>query len=291
MANTTRKTYRSHIGRALGRNYWDLSTVAANCTTDKLFDTKRTEYPAFWDGASLKIGTEEVYVRGGGGSINTGTGIIYLDRALSGAPAAATEYEILKGWTFADVDEGIDFAFGECYPEFFLPVIDTTVAVEVANQIVYPLTSTWKKIISVEREQIAGQTPAWYQMLYEGRDYTLGVNGSGQITIEIVFTPEAGRKMRVRAQAAASVAAGDASQATYDIPWQVITPGALAYLFDKGLSADEMGQGLRQKFDEEAARESALFEKRKVQYRPKQQVRRAAFPIISERNDGLSVQH
>ncbi len=286
---TTRAQYRSHIGRALGRNYWDSSTVGAGCTVNKLFDPKRTEYAAFWDGASLLVSGEEVYVRGGGGPNQRGTGVLFLDRDLAGAPVNGTAYEILKGWTFADVDESLDFSFGHTYPEFRQSTTDISVALEVANQLVYPLTSTWERVVAVEREALKGSTPAWYYDLYEGTDYRITVSDAGALQLEIMFTPEAGRKIRIRAESRPSIASGDAGVGTVDIPWQVITPGALHYLYDKGIEADETAGSLRQVFSEEAQRQLALFEQRKTEYRPHIQRRRGAFPVIGERNDGTSV--
>lgn len=289
---TTRKQYRHKVGRALGRNYWDVSTVGASATANEIPDAKRTEYPAFWDGASLKVvGSDEVYLRGGGGSIRTGTGKLYTDRALSGgAPAQGVEYEVLKGWTFADVDEALEWSFDQSYPEFFTPISDTSTAVEVANTISTTLPATWKHIAQVRREAVKGATPAFYEPLYEGRDFRIGYAATGALTLELLFTPEAGRKIWVLGRAAPTLASGDAGTGTPDIPWQVIVPGALHYLFDKGINADDVGGALTKRFESEAAIQLSLFEKRKTEFRMKpMQVRRASFPVISETNIGLTV--
>ncbi len=291
---TTRKTYRQKVGSNLGRNYWDLSTVVGTATVNQIPDTKRTEYPAFWDGASIKVvGSNEVYLRGGGGSIRTGTGILYTDRALSGGiPANGTEYEILKGWTFADMDDALDWAFDQTYPEFFTPVNDSSTVAEVANVLSVTLTATWKHIAEVRRERTKDAVPAFYDPLIEGRDYRIGHASTGALTFEWLYTPVAGTNLQFVGRGSPTLASTDAGTGTPDIPWQVIVPGALHYLYEKGINADEAAGAINKKFSDEADRQLALFEKRKMEFRMRPQMpRRAMFPVISERSDGTTVAH
>src|SRR5437773_3199564 len=47
-------------------------------------------------------------------------------------------------------------------------------------------------------------------------------------------------------------------------PWQVVVPGALAYLYTKGANADQ--GSLSQQFTQKAVAAAALFERRKAQF-------------------------
>ena len=141
----------------------------------------------------------------------------------------------------------------------------------------------------VSRERVKGAIPDWYDPKYEGTEYRIEINSSGVLVLVIPWTPDPGRKIKIEGRALMTISAADAS--TSIAPWQVITPGALAYLFDKGINADAMNAALRKSFDEEAQRQQVLFEQAKVQFKMKTLTRRASFPIISETNIGNTVEH
>ena len=285
---TQRSEFRQRVGRALGRKYYDASTVSTGATVNEIPDPKRTERPAHWDGASIKVGTEaEVYVRGGGGSINTGTGLLCLDRDLAGVPTNGTAYEILKGWTFQDLADSLDWAHKNTWPHFFLPIYDTSTIAEIANTLSYPGPVAWQTITKVSREQVKGATPAWYEEKFEGSEYRIEIDASGNLVLQLLYTPDAGRKIKVEGRQFMTLGAADTSSSV--VPWEVIVPGALHYLYDKGISADEMNTALRATFAQESDKQLAIYEQRKVQFKMRQPTRRASFPIISETNTGMTV--
>jgi len=287
---TQRSEFRQRVGRALGRNFYDISTTANGSTANQIVDPKRTERPAHWDGAAIKVGTEaEVFVRGGGGSINTGSGIIYLDRALTGSPANGTSYEIVKGWTMQDLADAIDWAHKNTWPHFYLPILDTTTVTEAANTISYTGAAAWQAITRVSREEIKGGVPAWYTEIIEDTDYRIVLDSTGSLVIELLYTPEAGRKVKVEGKQWMSIGSTDAS--TSIVPWEVIVPGALHYLYEKGISPDQMNAAMRAAFDKEAEKQLNLFKTRCVEFRMRSPRRRATFPFISESNIGNSVLH
>ena len=290
---TTRQEYRHKVGRSLGREYWDVSTVGSGSTTTEIVDARRTEFPAFWDGASLYVdGLAEVPLRGGGGAIRSASGKLYTDRALSGTPSAATQYEVLKGWTFADMDDALDWAFANAYDEFFTPINDSSTVSETENVLSVTLTATWKSVTAVRRERTKDASPAFYDPMIEGKDYRIGHAATGALTLEWLKAPVTGYNIQIVGKGLPTLASGDTGAGTPDIPWQVIVPGAKHYLFDKGISADLLGSKVAKKFQDAALQELALFEKRKTEYRMRPlTVRRVSFPVITELNDGNTVQH
>lgn len=285
---TQRSEFRARVGRALGRHWYDSSTTATGSTVNKIVDPKRTERPAHWDGASIKVGTEaEVFVRGGGGSINAGSGMIYLDRDLTGAPTNGTAYEIIKGWTLQDLIDAIDWAHRNTWPHFYLPYRDVAAITEVANTIEYPLPVDVQAVTRIWREDVKGQTPSWYTEKFEDVEYRLTVNAAGTLVVELLFTPEAGRKIKVEGRQWMSIGAADT--ATSIVPWEVIVPGSLHYLYDKGISPDQMNSALRATFDAEAEKQLSIFKTRCVEFKMRTPRRRGSFPIIGETNLGNTV--
>jgi hypothetical protein len=268
---TTRAQFRTHIGKALGRRYYASSTTTGTSTVNELVDSKRTEHRSEWDGAAILISGQRTLVRGG----QPESGRLLLDTDLSSPPATGTAYELLKGWTFDDLDEAIDWAHAEAWPHLFLPV-DDTATVEVASQNVYALAEAWRSITRILRQD-KDSAPTTYSELRPGHDYELRAGAAG-FSLELFYTPEAGRKLRVVGRSLLTIGAADASSST--APWQVITPGSLAWVYDKGADAAE--DALRRTFEEEAGKKLAEFEAAKRRYTmPRETPRARTFRMVT----------
>ena len=278
-----RTAYRQHIGRALGRSYWVESTATSTAATaDEVIDTARTEPPDTWDGATILVGTSEATVRGS----DPKTGRLFLDSLLGGgATASATAYKLLKGFTITDLDEAIDWAFSECYPHVFDPINDNTTVEEVTNTLTYTLTEAWRDITEVRRE-VRGANPTDYATLprswYEIRQGTAGLQFEA-----IAYTPETGINLWFIGKAIPTLAAAAAS--TSLLPWQLVVPGALSWLYEKGTDPSE--SALSARFAQEAQKQLALFEAAKMRYATPRTRRKAWTPGIDAVNDGASIAH
>lgn len=276
---TTRAQFRTHIGKALGRRYYVSSTTVGTSTATQVVDTKRNEARSEWDGAEILVGSDRVTVRGSEPS----SGRIYLDRALSGgAPATGTAYELLKGWTFNDIDEATDWAHANCYPALYLPVNDTATT-ETTGTSIYALTESWRSITQVRREVDGSANPIEYEVLFEGNDYFLR-HGTAGLVYEANYTTKTGINLHFIGRGILTIDSSDAS--TSLAPWQVIVPGALHYLYDKGINADE--SVMTQRLDQEAQRQLQLFEEAKKTYRMMPQRLTARLPRVDITNDGSS---
>lgn len=277
---TARSDFRARIGRALGRRYYVTSTTTGTSTTKELVDSTRTEARNEFDGAAILISSQKTLVR----VTEPNTGRIFLDTALSGAPASGTSYEMVKGFNFEDFDDAIDYAHAEAYPHFYLPV-DDTATLELASTTIYALAEAWRKIDRILRED-KGSSPVTYSPLTPGRnfDYELRAGAAG-LTLELFYTPEANRKLRIVGKGILTIAAADASSSI--VPWQVIVPGALAYLYDKGINSDEAQ--LSKAFADEAEKQYAHFERAKRKYAQFRETRRARSPRSNIVNDGSTV--
>ncbi|MGH2384531.1 MAG: hypothetical protein ACRDGB_05705 [Candidatus Limnocylindria bacterium] len=276
---TTRADFRARIGRALGRRYYAKSTTTGTSTVNQIVDSRRTEHAREWDGASILVAGAETLVRGSEPS----DGRLFLDSDLGSAPISGTEYELLKGFTFQDMADGIDWAHAEAYPQLYAAV-DDTATTETAGVNVIALNESWRDILRILRED-AQSSPETYSLLQEGRhlDYELRQGPAG-LNLELFYAPETGRKLRVVARALLTIGAADAS--TSVAPWQVIVPGALAYLFEKGVNPDE--GDLSRRFEQEAEKQLGIFEREKVRYAMWREPRKARLPLIRVRNDGRS---
>lgn len=272
----TRAVYRSHIGRALGRDYYVSSTTtAASANAKEIVDSARTEHDDHWNGATARISSQDRPVLGGSGVDTNRSPIIYLDRALSGTPAISTNYELLKTWTFTDVDESIDDALANMYPYFYDPIDDITTIVEAANDIEYDLPATWKEVFAIER-QIPNSNPVRYTRLARTVDYDIREAAASNIII-LRYLPLVGRALRVFAKAIPSLGTTDASTSIH--PWQVVVPGALHFLYAKGGNPD--AGSLTQRWQQESARNLAIFEKRKQEFHMNRPATDLAYPIFS----------
>ena len=273
---TSRATYRAYLGRALGRSYYVSSaTTAASANTNEIVDRSRTEHDDFWNGATSRISSQDVPVRGGAGVNTNRTPTIFLDRALTSIPAISTNYELLKTWSFTDTDAALDDALASMYPYFYDPVDDVATVVEVDGDIEYPLAATWKEITVIQRE-IAFSSPTRYGLLRAGYDYDIR-QGPTADNIILRYLPTTGIKLRIFAKAIPTLGATDASTSIH--PWQVVVPGAMHYLYAKGGNPDS--GALSQRWEQEAQRALALFEKRKREFHINRPATDLAAPVIA----------
>src|SRR3990167_238733 len=277
--SSARSAIRALIGNGLARGYYVSSTLTALSTTRQLIDSKRVEEREFWNGASLKISSQEVRVSGG-----SGEGRLYLDGTLTGAPASATAYEMVKGWTIADMDRGIDEALRWGYPWIYLPVNDRATNSETTGTTEITLTATWKEIKYVRRE-IVGSSPQRWIILVEGRDYTIRVGTSGALVFEMLYDPVTGTDLHFIGESIMTLAAADASTCAADD--QVIIEGALWWLYKKGIQPDE--PSLSASFDQKASEHQTLFTAARAQSAMPRETRPVQTPHLVFRNDGRSV--
>lgn len=278
---TARSVFRTHIGRALGRRYFASSTTTGTSTTTQLVDSLRTDDADEWDGATVYVASatapKTAIVRG------TSEGRIFLDTPLGSAPASNSPYLLLKGFTLDDYDEGIDFAHAESWPQLYLPVNDKTTFIETTGTIEYALTEAWRDITKVRRE-LVNSSPLRYQDLVEGADYEIRMGTAG-LVYEAKYDPVTGANLHFIGKATLTISSADAD--TSLAPWQVITPGALAWLYEKGANPDEAALATR--FAQEAQKQMALFEAAKQRYAFPRSRRTAMVPMIEITNDGSSV--
>ena len=273
---TTRAQYRAHIGKALGRNYYIASTTTGtSADANEIVDAARTENDDFWNGATVRIGSDDRPLRGGAGVNTNRSPTLYVDRALSSRPQTGTAYEVLKTWTFTDVDEAIDDALASLWPQFYDPVDDITTVVEASGTLQYPLPATWMEVDLVQR-QIVSSSPIRYRDLRLGFDYELRDDAASRVIL-LNYLPFAGTAVRIFAKAIPTLGATDASTSIH--PWQVVVPGALAYLYQKGANADQ--GSLSQAFDRKALFYATQFEKRKVQFHQHRAASPIGFPVIA----------
>lgn len=274
--STTRLQYRQHLGRALGKNYYVSSaTTAISPSNREIVDAARTEHDQFWNGSTIRVASEDRMVAGGTGVNTNRTPTINLDRALSSTPGNAAPYEMVKSFSFLDMDEALDDALASMYPYFYDPVDDITTVIEIAGDIEYNLPATWMEITSVQR-QVYGSSPTRYRPMAPGTEYVIGQDAAQNIII-LRYTPYAGRVIRVFAKAIPTLGSTDASTSIH--PWQVVVPGAMHYLYSKGGNPD--AGSLSTRWEQEAQRALALFEKRKREFHMNRPATDLAIPVIS----------
>ncbi len=272
---TTRAQIRAHIGAALPFGYYVSSrTTAASSTNNEIIDAKRTEHDDFWRGATIRINSQDVPVRGGTGA-NTGrTPAILLDQSLTGAAGISTSYELLKGPTFTDIDE----ALADTWPYFFDAVDDTTTVALIADTVEYALPATWREVVRVEQQQY-NTTPTRYGSLVPGQSFDV-LEDAANPTLLLRFIPNGslvGLKLRIFARAIPSMGSGDASTTVH--PYSVIVPGALAYLYRRGMGADE--GTLSSHWAKKAEEQRGLFEERKRRFALTRRTHDTRFPIVT----------
>lgn len=270
---TSRAVYRSHIGRALGRGYYISSTTTANsANANEIVDAARTEHDDYWNGATVRIGADDRLLRGGAGVNTNRSPTLFVDRALTSTPQTGTAYEVLKTFTFTDVDEAIDETLASLWPQFYDPVDDTS-TVEVSGDLEYGLPETWREVYAIDR-QILNSSPTRYVPL-SSADYTFQDDPANGILI-LNYVPYAGTILRIYARAVPTLGSTDASTSIH--PWQVVVPGALASLYAKGANADQ--GNLSAKFEQKAAQAAALFERRKQQFHQHRTANRLLYPVV-----------
>lgn len=272
---TTRASYRAHIGRALGRNfYYSGTTTGISANANEVVDSARTEHDDFFNGAYLRIGSDDRPLRGGAGVNTNRSPTLFVDRALSSTPQSGVAYEVLKTWSFTDVDEAIDDALASMYPYFYDPVDDATTVAEVTGTVQYALPATWQEIGLVQRK-IADSSPVRYGDLIPGSDYDIRDDAASRVII-LNYSPYTGLTVRIFAKAIPTLGSSDASTSIH--PWQVVVPGALAWLYTKGANPDQ--GGLSRQFEQKAIQAQALFERRKQQLAQHHPAYPLAFPLI-----------
>lgn len=278
---TTRALFRTHVGRGLGRNYFVSSTTTGISTANEIVDTARTEYEGHWAGSAIYVASatapRTALVRG-----NATTGRLFLDTDLGSAPASGSVYELYKGFALAIFDEAIDWAHGECYPDLYGPVDDSTTVSET-TALTYTLPEAWRDIVQVRRE-VTGTNPVRYERMLRGFEYDIR-QGTAGLVLQLNYIPLSGTKLHVVGRSIPTL--GTADSDTSLLPWQVITPGALAYLYENGSNPDELAVG--QKFAQEAQKQLALFERAKQRYAMPREGRTAITPRLEVLNTGSSV--
>lgn len=233
----------------------------------------RTEHDEHWNGATIRVGTADRPVRGGAG-VNTGrTPTVFLDHDLPSTPAISTNYELLKAFTFTDVDEAIDNTLANMYPYFYDPVDDSTTVIEADSVLEYALPSTWREIYKVERE-ILNSSPTRYRHLSPG-EYLLR-EGPTTMVVILQYFPFTGVNLRFGARALPVLGTSDSASSIH--PYQVVTPGALAYLYEKGGNPD--AGNLSQRWVQEGQRQAAIFERRRREFHQNRETREGYYPLI-----------
>lgn len=279
----SRTALRSLIGARLGRRYYLSAVTTGTSTVNRILDTKRTESADEWDGATIYFtaatAPKETLVRGSAPE----NGYLYLDTDLGSVPAIGATYELTKGFTITDYNDAIDWALAESYPSVYLPVNDYATT-ETTGTSLYSLNEAWREITQVRRQIDGSSAPVEYEVLSEGTDYVIRHGVSG-LVYESNYTTKTGLVLHFVGRGLPTLAAADAS--TTIVPAPLIVHGALAYLYDKGSSADEIAMG--QKFEQEAQKHLALFEKAKATYRMRPQAITARIPRIEITNDGSSI--
>ena len=262
--STTRLALRGHAGKLLPQGWYVSSTSTAAATrNNEILDATRTENDDFWNGAYARItGQIDSRVRGGAGASTGRTPSVLLDQNLASVVAISTNYELLKGWSFAQFDEAIDDALGDSWPYLFDAVDDTSTLL-VDQQIEYPLTATWRQVVQVEQE-IFNTTPTRYQLLVPGTGYDIDETASA-LSLRLRFIPSGslvGLKLRIKARAIPTLGSADASATVH--PWQALTPGILANLYRSGPNPAE--GALSTRWEKRADAMQALFERRLHRY-------------------------
>lgn len=277
---SARSVIRGLIGTKLPRGYYDTSATTGTSTTKELVDSKRVEDRDFWNGAYIKVGSNEVRVRGG-----SGAGRLYLDRALAaGAPASGTSYEIVKGWTIDDLNDGIDWSLLKGYPWIYLPIDDDTTNEEAANVREITLPATWLDIKYVRRE-VKNSSPQEFYGLVRGVDYELRVGSTGALVFEMLYKPDAGRDLHFVGEGIMTLAAADAS--TCAAADELLVQGGLWYLYEKGIQPDE--PALSASFPAKAQMAERRFTEARSTFAMVRESKEIRRPHVVVSNDGSSV--
>lgn len=282
---STRATYRQLIGGALGRFYYVKSTTTAVGGTTYLIDKKRTEEPDFWNGGSCLVNGEVVPIRGGQGIDNTlADPQVMLDFAASGAIGNAVNYELVKGWTFDDLNASIDHSLAMCYPYIFT-TFDLTVA-EITNTADYDLTgsSAWRHIAWVKR-QWESLSPTQWWVMQDGFHYDIERKTDGTMRLSTKYAAKTGVSFRIHGDQVLTLAAADASTSFVDD--DLVVAGALAWLFQKGSNADEAA--LSGPFKDKAAQHRQNFEMLKRQFAIPREQSKVKRPRVDITNEGTEV--
>lgn len=283
MANT-RLAFRQDVGGALGRRYYQTGTITATSTVNEIVDAKRTENRDEWDGASVYFtglaAPAEAVVRGGGAD----AGRMFLDSDLGAVPSIGAGYELLKGFTFTDLNAAIDYGHRNAYSALYDALDDDTTVTETVGTIKYPLDVTWRRIAQVRR-QISGSIPTRWEELIPGYHYTLR-RSAAQLVYEANYDPKTtGLRLHFTGEKVPSL--GSADNATSELPLEVVRPAALAWLYSKGANPDE-GQ-MDDRFQKEAEIQMQLAEKAKQDFRMPRQPTKARTVHLSVLNDGTTV--
>lgn len=274
----TRLVLRQLIGQALGRRYYTTSTVSSTATVNELPDVKRTEHAAEWDGATLLVNTQQALVRG------TSTGRIFLDTDLTSVPDVGSAIEMVKGYTFTDLNDAIDYGHTASYPYIWLPVHDRTTVTETTGVDEYALPATWRIVSGVSREVVGSTAPVTYIPLTEGIDYEL-VYGTESLVYRSLNSTVTGTHLWFTGEGLLTIGSSDASSSI--APTEVIKHAALFWLYDKGASPDEMA--LKRSFQQEAEKEKALWEEAKRMFAmPREHKRKVKRPKLNLINEGTS---
>lgn len=278
---TSRLTFRQEIGRAIGRRYYQASTLTGTSTVNELVDSKRTESRSEWDGASVYVSSatspNETIVRG------SSDGRIFLDTDLGSVPAISSAYELLKGWTFGDMNEAINFSHRGAYPALYDPLDDDTTVTETVGIVKYTLDLTWRRIASVRRK-INGSNPVRYETLVPGYHYDLRRSGTGWV-YEPLYDPDiTGLNLHFNGEKIPTIGSTDAS--TSEMPIEVVLPSALYWLYTKGANPDEAAMSAR--FDQEAQMQAQMAQVAKDRYRMPRQRTVARVGVIGVTNTGAT---
>src|SRR5258706_11113472 len=271
---TTRAEYRAHIGKGLGRSYYVASTTTAgSANAGEIVDAARTENDDFWNGSYVRINGEDRPLRGGAGVNTNRSPSLFVDRALTTTPLTATPYEVTKVFSFTDYDEAIDDTFGRLYPYLYDPLDDKTTVTETAFVVEVALPATWRDMYFVERE-VQGSNRVRYRRLMSS-EYEVRQDLLNQIFM-MEYDSVTGIHLRFVGTSVPVLGSTDAAASIH--PWQVVAPGALAYLYAKGANADQ--GALSTRWEQEAARAAVLFEQRRLRFVQARAARNLGYPLI-----------
>lgn len=274
--SSARSVLRPLVGGELGRRYYVSGATNGTSTSDQLTDSRRTEDRDFWNGATIKVAADEVLVRG-----SSPDGYLYLDTPLpAGAPANPTSYELVKGWTIADLNRGLDEACAWSFPWAFEPLNDSTTVTETDLTPVIALAASWRDVKHVRRQIGTATTPVLWQDLLEGRDFNLRQGAVG-LEYEARYTTSTGRKLWFVGEKTLTLAAGDSS--TNRAEDRLLVAGGLWWVFKKGPDPAEASTS---RWETKAEKQWALFREACRLYGMPRDSGKVSIPVVTVVNDG-----
>lgn len=275
--SSARSALRPLVGGELGRGYYANSTLQAGSTTTELVDIKRVEFDGAWEGATVFIPStgDEAVVAG-----NDPTGRLFLAQPLSGAPGTIA-YEILKGWTFTNLNRALGQACSWAYPWAFAVINDAVTKTETSLVPVIALDAAWRKITKIRRQVGTTTTPILWVDLVEGVDYEIRQGAAG-LEYESRGSPITGTKLWFMGEGLATIAAPEVSTAAR-VDDEIIIAGAAWWLYKLGPDPAEAAPG---RWEKKAEAQWAMFQGACRKFGIPREAGKILSPRVTVTNDG-----